>query len=336
MLMCKVSILVPVYKVEKYLARCIDSVLKQDFHEWEMILVNDGSPDNSPKICDEYAQKDKRIKVIHKSNGGLLSARQAGVKVAKGKYLVFWDSDDTVPLNALSVLYNNIISEDFDIVKGKGMRINKKGEVEELEPYRFSEGIIESSEDFIYKIFVGDLSPYLWNGIYKKELFYDKFYEEAINNHISVGEDWVTNLIIGKKIKRVKVIKDIVYYYYYNPTSMMGSSIFSNEYQARIDKVLYLNGIFNIKSITKIAEIKLVCGLIRNSFIPELKYSQQNYDKIKTVISDKNKFNSIKKFTNRKFTLFIKYRYIFYFYTRIYCIFFQIIRLHGKKRKVLN
>lgn len=334
--MCKISILVPVYKVEKYITRCLDSILAQDFHEWEMILVDDGSPDNSPRICDAYVIKDKRIKVIHKKNGGLLSARQAGIKVAKGKYLVFWDSDDTVPSNALSVLYSNITSGDFDIVKGKGMRINYKGEIEELEPYRFSEGIIESAESFIYKTFIGDIPPYLWNGIYKKELFNDRFYNQAINNHISVGEDWITNLIIGKNTKRIKVIKDIVYYYYYNPTSMMGSCIFSNEYQTRIDNILYQNGIFNFKSIANIAEIKYICGLIRNSFIPELKYNQQNYDKIITVISDKSKLRLVKKFINRKFTFFIKYKYIFYLYSRIYCTLFQIIKLHGKRRKVLN
>lgn len=334
--MYKISVLVPVYKVEKYLARCIDSILAQDFHEWEMILVNDGSPDSSPKICDQYALKDNRIRVIHKKNGGLLSARQIGIKEAKGKYLVFWDSDDTVPSNALSILYNNIISEDFDIVKGKGMRINLKGKVRELESYRFSEGIIDSSEDFIYKIFIGDLSPYLWNGIYKKELFCDRFYEQAINNNISVGEDWVTNLIIGKKVKRIKIIKDIVYYYYYNPTSMMGSSIFSNEYQARIDNVLYQNGIFNFKSIAKIAEIKYICGLIRNSFIPELKYNQQNYSKIKTVISDPNKFRQVKEFIDKKFIIFIKYKYLFYLYSRIYCILYRVIKLNGEKRKILN
>ena len=84
-----VSILVPIYNVEEYLARCIDSVLMQDFKNWEMILVDDGSLDDSPKICDEYAINDKRIKVIHKENGGLVSARLAGFEAAVGKYLLF-------------------------------------------------------------------------------------------------------------------------------------------------------------------------------------------------------------------------------------------------------
>ena len=84
----KISILVPVYNVEQYLPRCIESVLSQDFQDWEMILVDDGSPDKCPQICDEYSQKDLRIKVLHKKNGGLVSARQAGFLLAKGKYIL--------------------------------------------------------------------------------------------------------------------------------------------------------------------------------------------------------------------------------------------------------
>lgn len=88
------SIIVPVYKVEKYLNECVDSLLNQTYKDFEIILVDDGSPDNCPKICDEYAKKDEKIKVVHKQNGGLSSARNAGVLVASGRYLLFVDSDD--------------------------------------------------------------------------------------------------------------------------------------------------------------------------------------------------------------------------------------------------
>ncbi|WP_338367787.1 glycosyltransferase family 2 protein, partial [Enterococcus faecium] len=89
--MCEISIIVPVYKVEKYLRKCVDSILAQTFTDFEVILVDDGSPDNSGKICDEYAEKDNRVRVIHKENGGLSSARNAGIDVARGKYLGFVD-----------------------------------------------------------------------------------------------------------------------------------------------------------------------------------------------------------------------------------------------------
>lgn len=92
--MLKISIVIPVYKVERYIKKCIDSVLCQSYKNFELILVDDGSPDSSPQICDEYAQSDSRIKVIHKTNGGLSDARNAGIEIASGDYIVFLDSDD--------------------------------------------------------------------------------------------------------------------------------------------------------------------------------------------------------------------------------------------------
>ena len=91
-----ISVIIPVYNVEQYLAECIDSVLASTYSNLEIILVDDGSPDNSPAICDAYAAKDKRIKVIHQSNGGLCTARNAGLRIATGTYIAFVDSDDIV------------------------------------------------------------------------------------------------------------------------------------------------------------------------------------------------------------------------------------------------
>ena len=107
----KISILVPVYNVEQYLPRSIESVLTQDFQDWEMILVDDGSPDKCPQICDEYAEKDNRIKVIHKSNGGANSARFAGYKKSQGEFLVFMDADDWLLEGALNILVSAIESD---------------------------------------------------------------------------------------------------------------------------------------------------------------------------------------------------------------------------------
>lgn len=107
--MPQISIIVPVYKVEPYLCRCVDSILAQTFQDFELILVDDGSPDNCPAICDEYAKTDSRIHVIHKENGGLSSARNAGLHMAVGQYIMFCDSDDTVDPQWCEILYNAII-----------------------------------------------------------------------------------------------------------------------------------------------------------------------------------------------------------------------------------
>ena len=102
--MPRLSIIVPVYKVEKYIHKCVDSILNQTFTDYELILVDDGSPDNCGKICDEYAKKDSRVKVIHKKNGGQSSARNKGLDHAKGNYISFIDSDDDIFLFSLRLM----------------------------------------------------------------------------------------------------------------------------------------------------------------------------------------------------------------------------------------
>ena len=116
--MAKFSVVVPIYKVEKYLPRCIDSLINQTLKDIEIILVDDGSPDGSPAICDEYAAKDNRIKVIHKKNGGVSAARNDGLKIATGDYIIFCDSDDWMEQDALESLYTKAIETGADIVVG--------------------------------------------------------------------------------------------------------------------------------------------------------------------------------------------------------------------------
>lgn len=105
------SIVVPVYKVEKYIRTCVDSLLHQDFDDYEIILVDDGSPDSCPDICDEYARKNENIKVVHKENGGLVSARNAGLKVASGEYVFYVDSDDSLKSGALKIMWEKAIEK---------------------------------------------------------------------------------------------------------------------------------------------------------------------------------------------------------------------------------
>lgn len=114
--MCRVSVIVPVYKAEKYIRRCLDSLLGQTLKDFELILVDDGSPDCSGAICDEYSQKDSRVRLIHKSNGGVSSARQAGLDVAVGEYVIHADPDDWVEADMLEELYRKAVESDADMV----------------------------------------------------------------------------------------------------------------------------------------------------------------------------------------------------------------------------
>ena len=111
----KISVIVPVYKAERYLSACIDSILAQTFTDFELLLIDDGSPDASGQICDEYAARDRRIVVIHKDNGGLSDARNAGLDICKGEYISFVDSDDWINDKFIQNLYSSIKKNDADI-----------------------------------------------------------------------------------------------------------------------------------------------------------------------------------------------------------------------------
>ena len=110
-----ISIIIPVYNVEKYLRKCLDSIINQTYKKLEIILIDDGSTDNSGKICEEYAKKDDRIIVIHKENAGVSSARNRGIELANGKYIGFIDSDDWIEENMYETLYQNLLQFDVDI-----------------------------------------------------------------------------------------------------------------------------------------------------------------------------------------------------------------------------
>ena len=124
-----ISVVVPVYNVERFLPACIDSILCQGYKNLEIILCDDGSTDSSPQICDEYAKKDSRIHVIHKKNGGLSDARNAGIDIAFGKYIIFVDSDDFIDKNMIMYLYNAMITYQADMACCQRQEVKENGEL---------------------------------------------------------------------------------------------------------------------------------------------------------------------------------------------------------------
>lgn len=160
--MPQISIIVPIYKVEKYLSRCIDSILKQTFTDFELILVDDGSPDSCGVICDKYAKKDSRIRVIHQKNGGLASARNSGLKIAVGEYIMFCDSDDYVSPNWCQHLISKVKKEHDNMIFG-GINVVEISE-EVTQTYVRPE---ESSGDFeLADLFLKSLPAYACNNLF--------------------------------------------------------------------------------------------------------------------------------------------------------------------------
>lgn len=170
MTMPTISIIVPVYKVEKYLAECVNSILSQSFSDFELILVDDGSPDKCPQICDEYSQKDSRVVALHKKNGGQSSARNFGLDHAKGKYVTFVDSDDLLVENALSALYDTLLREDVDVVLGKVIRFTSDGAIRPYSQMETSKKM--TGEETLIKLLKGkELNISVCGGIYRKKIF---------------------------------------------------------------------------------------------------------------------------------------------------------------------
>ena len=211
-----VSVIVPVYKVESYLHRCVDCILAQTYANLEIILVDDGSPDNCGKICDEYAQKDKCIKVIHKKNGGLSDARNAGLDIAMGEYITFVDSDDWIHFQYVEILLNNLTKADVDISTCSFVRTPEKM----LMDSKVSESSyhIYSSEKAIEQtLYQNRLDNSAWGKLYKKELFNGL--------RFTVGrlyEDLDFFYKIYDRAVRLVHTDAVLYYYYYRTDSIMG------------------------------------------------------------------------------------------------------------------
>ena len=212
----KFSVLTPVYNVEKYIVECIESVINQTYSDFEFILVDDGSPDESPRICDKYAQEDSRIKVIHKENGGLISARRAAIAVASGEYCVFLDSDDYLDREALEVINKKIEETSCDCVCYGFNRVNDQGSV--LWRSNDTEEKIVNEKGELYKIiFTNHAFNSLGRKAVRRELLsadFSKYY------HVSMGEDLLQSIEILKNSKSVAFTTENLYNYRINLSSI--------------------------------------------------------------------------------------------------------------------
>ena len=228
----KISVIVPVYNVEQYVGECIESILNQSFYDIELILINDGSKDNSGFICDEYAKKDNRIKVIHKKNEGVSIARNIGIKNASGKYIAFVDSDDLVDKEIYTTMLQAIEESGSDLVMCRYEKVysNRNNELA-IEPLR--EGLYDKEQIFNNLILdmIGndplDMSKPLIMGstcrcLYKKDII-DKYKIEF--PVIKIAEDMLFHLYYLMSCKKVYVVNKALYYYRYNELSATNNYI---------------------------------------------------------------------------------------------------------------
>lgn len=224
----KISLIIPVYKVEEYLYDCLKSVLNQTFQDYEVILVDDGSPDRSPQLCDEWAEKDYRISVIHRKNGGLSAARNTGIKAAKGDYLYFLDSDDELTPDALEVMYR-LAEAHPQVELVQGGFFERKEDAGKHTPYnlpKYTEDAKLIKNTLL--TFDGDLIK-AQSRLVRRDFFVENklWFKEGI-----IHEDNYWTFFLAKYVKTMCFCNRRTYYHRMNPDSITHAVNVKKEYNA--------------------------------------------------------------------------------------------------------
>lgn len=219
-----VSVIVPIFMVEEYLDECIQSIVGQTYSNLEIILVDDGSLDGCPQKCDEWARKDHRIRVIHKPNGGLSSARNAGLDIAKGDYIAFVDSDDYVTPDYVEVMYNRLCNDNsVGIVSGMIYRL-KDGKITHYgKNWLIKEERILSSNKIAISCLQGSLNVFVWNKLFKSHLLTNVRFRDGRTNEDTLFWYDLGNYWVNTKYSLVE-IPHYVYYYRYREGSICTST----------------------------------------------------------------------------------------------------------------
>lgn len=217
-----ISVVVPIYKVENYLTKCVNSIINQTYKNLEIILVDDGSPDNCPKMCDDLAKLDPRIRVIHKNNGGLSDARNTGIEFASGKYIAFIDSDDYIHERYIEVLYDNIISTNSDLSICGFKEVFENSPDFSQQPVTISNIEMLSNKQIFNNFYKkGVLFIVAWNKLYKTSLFKDSNIRYPFGK---IHEDEFVAHEILNQCKNVCICNTPLYFYLQRPSSIMGQT----------------------------------------------------------------------------------------------------------------
>lgn len=283
----KISVIIPVYNVEKYLKRCIESVINQTIKDLEIILVDDGSTDSSGKICDEYAKKDKRIKVIHKENGGLSDARNAGLDICTGEFVGFVDSDDYVELNMFECLYNDCIINNCDIVfSNKILELdtgNKKYNVNKIFCSK-----VENKIGAMRKILLTD--PAVCDKLFKKELFKEIRFPVG-----KLYEDILTTPLLVEKTDKIYFDCRSFYHYIQHDNSIVHSNFTKRKMDYVYNAKFFLNKIEReYKELTE--EAKAYYILVLTTILSDIYTSRSEFkQEYGYVLNELNRYKNIYK-----------------------------------------
>lgn len=279
------SVIIPVYNVEKYLKKCVNSIINQDFSDYEIIIIDDGSTDSSGKIADQLENKYSFIRTIHKKNGGLSDARNCGIKNALSDYITFVDSDDTVSSIYLQVLYDAFqLNEDIDISVIRYINVYPNKKINNNLKYnKKSNYILLSNEEATERMLLQkgyDVSA--WAKMYKKELFVNNLFKKNI-----VSEDYQLIPRLFLYSKKIAYNETIGYYYLQREGSIMNRQ-FSNDslYIVEIAHEIYMATLKSDKKVQSAASSKAISALIEQYSLLNKCKSLPIYEQAERVIRD--------------------------------------------------
>ena len=250
--MIKLSIIVPIYNVEQYLRKCVDSLLNQDIlsTEYEIILVEDGGHDKCPQICDDYAAAHDNIRVVHRKNGGLSAARNSGIEIARGEYIMFVDSDDYLQPNVLAALLKRMVEEQLDILRYNYQNVRENGEV--FVPFKTGKPYFDYSSEVVDgETFLNErlgYACYAWAFVLKRELLEGCIFTPSIYFE---DTDWTPRMLL--KAKRAASTEMIVYNYLWREGSITLPDNPTKKKKVLEDKIKLLYG---FKEHQKLAQNK--------------------------------------------------------------------------------
>ena len=332
-----ISVIVPVYNVEPYLRECLDSIVNQTYKNLEIILVDDGSTDNSAQICDEYADKDNRIKVIHKHNAGVVEARIDGLKESKAEYIIFVDSDDFIETNFISVMYKNLKEYNADLVCCQYFDYDAKSKKAPERPKSgyYNKNDIENvlKNNFLYDKITGiaGFNPFLCCKLIKRNKLSGCLEE---GRTLFYGEDQVSTLSLLYTIDSMVVIKD--YLYFYRKRGGQTTATYKDALWENMDLYFYKLNEVDRKDFLK-EQIKLR-NLTMVTMLTNMLFSEKSYISAKNVVEKysnlefviKAKSNNYENFKiKRKVQLFLVKNncwFFYYFMHKFYKILKQIVK----------
>ena len=265
-----ISIIIPVYNVGTYLRRCLESVINQTYKNIQIILIDDGSKDNSGRICDKYSKIDDRIIVIHKENCGVSSARNEGLKVANGKYIYLIDGDDYIKEDTIETLYNLISIKGVDMAVVNYCKVDEKGNIIEKKDYTRKIVCLNKEESYKKLLNNNELAGFLMNKIYKKELLGNLLFDENIHYR----EDLLFNCNYLKKVSKLVYYDSAYCYYVQRFNSALNNKKFSKKMISNIDVMEELIEIYKKEVPAVVANLKY--RLLKDCY--NLKYRMKKYN----------------------------------------------------------